>query len=147
VKDQATKKMMKAVHWYGLAVQNQGEGKAQGQAYHSVCSEAAALDAKFTALVEACEAHAAWHWAEENHASSTFNERMELAKFSQWLTMRALAAARGDVISDAEYEGVSALVVWPSIYISRADQDAARAIVDRLIAEFRVALKQAKGEA
>ena len=94
-------------------------------------------------LLQACEAHQAWAWAEENHKSTSFNERMELCKYAQWLTVRALAITSGDPAGE-KYAGVPHMVIWPAVYIDRADQDEAKAIVSRLMDEWRAAIEKAR---
>ncbi len=103
----------------------------------------ATLDAereRSRALHEATEAHAAWSWAErDDHHGITFDERTELCAYAEWLTARALAICSGDPAGE-KYEGVPHLIVWPAVYLQRADQDTARALVERVLATWRTAL-------
>ena len=101
-------------------------------------------DAEIKEVVLALEAHTAWSWSEANHKEATFDERMELCKYAEWLTARALAIASGDPTGD-EYEGVPHMVIWPSVFISRIGQDEAREIVKRLMDAWRQAIR-ARGE-
>ena len=88
----------------------------------------------------ACEAHAAWSWAESKRLSeSSFNERMELCKYAEWLTACALSIESGDP-SGEEYRGVKHLIVWPNVHIQQASGAAAQDLVDDLIADWRAAL-------
>ena len=92
----------------------------------------------------ALEAHAAWSWAEHSMPRiSTFDEDMELCNYAEFLTQRALALAAGKTWEQA-YSGVPHMVIWPSVYISRADQDEARAIVGRLLNDWRTAISSAR---
>lgn len=93
-------------------------------------------------LLQAAEAHAAWAYAEKGHGlNSTFNERMELCNYAEFLTNNALALMRGEALP-AEYQGVPRIVVqFPHAYLDRADADEARACVDRLLAAYREALR------
>jgi hypothetical protein len=93
-------------------------------------------------LLQAAEAHAAWAYAEEGHGLySTFNERMELCNYAEFLTNKALAMMRGEPLP-AEYEGIPRIVVrFPLVGIGRVDEDEIRASVDRLLAAYRDALK------
>ncbi|NPT59712.1 hypothetical protein [Paraburkholderia elongata] len=98
-------------------------------------------------LLQAAEAHAAWAYAEEGHGlNSTFNERMELCNYAEFLTNNALALMRGEELP-AEYEGIPRIVVrFPLAYLDRADAEQARASVDRLLAAYREALRIAVAE-
>jgi hypothetical protein len=104
------------------------------------------VDARLTCaaplLLQAAEAHAAWAYAEEGHGlNSTFNERMELCNYAEFLTNNALALMRGEALP-SEYEGVPRIVVqFPHAYLDRADADEARASVDRLLTAYREALR------
>jgi len=96
------------------------------------------------AMRAALTACAAWHWAERNHAGK-FNERMELCNYSEYLTQKALAISEGRP-HDESYIGVPHLIVWPSVYLDRADSESAQEIVDRIIGQYRkAALAQAEG--
>ena len=108
----------------------------------------ARLIAAAPAMYAALEAHAAWSWAErETTPATTFSERMELSKYSEWMTQRALDLVAGRDPDQSDYEGVPSLVVWPAVHLNRADADEAQAIVDRLIGKYRAALAAAKGGA
>jgi hypothetical protein len=98
-------------------------------------------------LLQAAEAHAAWAYAEEGHGlNSTFNERMELCNYAEFLTNTALALMRGETLP-AKYEGVPRIVVrFPLACIDRAEEDQVRASVDRLLAPYREALCIAPAE-
>src|SRR5258708_39222937 len=128
-----------------------GDPKVPGTEHHQGDLAGTEADARpiVTAplLLAAAEAHAAWAWAEEGHGSnSTYNERMELCNYAEFLTNTALAAARGEPLPD-EYTGVPHIVVrFPFAYIDRAEADQAQAIVERLLAEYRAALKIATPE-
>lgn len=99
----------------------------------------ARLIASAPLMLQALEAHQAWTWAEDaSPRISTFNENMELCRYANWLTARALAAINGHAI-EAEYEGVPHMTVWPTVGIDRAEQDEAQAIVDRILAAYRAA--------
>ena len=89
-------------------------------------------------LREACEAHAAWSWSEhaEKHAGTTFDERMELCNYAEWLTARALSIDSGDPAGEA-YRGVPHMIVWPTVGIDRADAIEASDIVTRVLVEWR----------
>jgi len=93
-------------------------------------------------LLQAAEAHAAWAHAEEGHGlNSTFNERMELCNYAEFLTNNALALMRGEALP-AEYEGIPRIIVqFPFAYVDRADAAEARASIDRLLAAYREALR------
>lgn len=93
-------------------------------------------------LLAAAEAHLAWTWAEDQHDLATFSERMELCSYAEWLTRRAVDKASGAAAGE-EYVGVPRLIVWPSVYLDRADADRAKAIVDRLLAAYRAAIAKA----
>ncbi|MDQ7981914.1 hypothetical protein QYH69_32340 [Paraburkholderia sp. SARCC-3016] len=93
-------------------------------------------------LLQAAEAHAAWAYAEEGHGLvSTFNERMELCNYAEYLTNKALAIMRGEPLPET-HEGVPRIVVrFPLVGISRVDESEIRSSVDRLLAAYRDALK------
>lgn len=93
-------------------------------------------------LLAAAEAHAAWSWAEESHgATSTHSERMELCNYAEFLTNKALAAAAGEPFPD-EYDGVPRIIVrFPCAYLDRSEASEAQAIVDRLLTEYRAAMR------
>lgn len=99
-------------------------------------------------LLQAAEAHAAWAYAEEGHGlNSTFNERMELCNYAEFLTNNALALMRGETLPD-RYDGFPRIVVqFPYAYVDQADAEQARASVDRLLAAYREALRIATAEA
>ena len=86
--------------------------------------------------VRALEAHAAWHWAEEKGLGS-FNDSVELCKYAQWLTAKALNQAAPD-----KYEGVPHLLIWPSVYIDRAKQEDVQIMVDKVLMLYRDACKE-----
>jgi hypothetical protein len=93
-------------------------------------------------LLQAAEAHAAWAYAEEGHGLiSTFNERMELCNYAEYLTNKALAMIRGELLP-TDYEGLPRIVVrFPLASVERAEENEIRASVDRLLAAYREALK------
>lgn len=93
-------------------------------------------------LLQAAEAHAAWAYAEEGHGlNATFNERMELCNYAEYLTNNALALMRGETLP-AEYEGIPRIVVrFPLASVECIDEQQIRASVDRLIAAYREALR------
>ena len=96
-------------------------------------------------LLAACEAHAAWAWAEHNHAQATFHERMELSQYAEWLTQRALLVAAGCNPESEKYRGVPQLIVWPGVNLTRIGADDARMLVSRLLAAYRAAIAKAEG--
>lgn len=98
-------------------------------------------------LLQAAEAHAAWAYAEEGHGlNSTFNERMELCNYAEFLTNNALALMRGETLPK-EYKGVPRIVVrFPLAGIERIEESEIRASVDRLLAAYREALRIAPVE-
>jgi len=122
----------------------------QGPHYQSdFCGTEA--DARLTCaapmLLQAAEAHAAWAYAEEGHGLvSTFNERMELCNYAEFLTNNALALMRGEKLP-AEYEGIPRIVVrFPLVSVGRVDETEIRASVDRLLTAYREALRIAPAE-
>jgi hypothetical protein len=127
------------LHWYPRPKDANG-------AIGTYREDNARLIAASPEMLEACEAHTAWAWAEKNHSSSTFNERLELCNYSNWLTQKALAKVQGKTPEDA-YSGVPHMIMWPDPHIARADQEAAQAIVNRLIGEWRASLtNEAEGQ-
>ncbi len=129
----------------GAASRDGAVAQARKDAYtEGVHDQAVKIDAEIREAKEALEAHQAWSWAEANHKEATFNERMELCKYAEWMTVRALSKLSGDSTGDT-YEGVPHMVVWPDVYIARADQQEARAIVDRLLAAWRETIRS-RGE-
>jgi hypothetical protein len=90
-------------------------------------------------MLRALEAHQAWAWAEENFSLSSFDERMELCKYAQYLTASALAAVSGKSWSET-YSGVPHMIIWPSCEIERKDAEEAQLIVDRLLGDWRSAI-------
>ena len=63
-------------------------------------------------MLEALEACRVWHIAEDK-TLGTFHERMELCKYSEWTTRRALATAKG-LAFDEEFNGVPRLMILSS---------------------------------
>ena len=94
-------------------------------------------------MLLALEAHQAWHWAEENHTLSTFDERMELCNYANYLTSLALALVEGKSWDEA-YNGVPHMIVWPTINIFREDSHGAQLIVDRLLSEWKKSVRRAE---
>lgn len=91
------------------------------------------LRAERNAAVEALEACAAWHWSERVlPKNTTFSERMDLGRYSEWLTLKTLADLRGE--SHPEYRGLYRL---HEDGFRRVSDSESQALVDRIIAEFR----------
>lgn len=106
------------------------------------------LEQEKAELLAACEAHAAWQWAEENHEIASFQWRMELCCYAQWLTARALQKSQGEEPMD-DYRGVPRLgMYWDSdgisVDIERGTETACQEVVDTLIAQYRDAIAKAK---
>jgi hypothetical protein len=75
----------------------------------------------------ACRAHLAWELAERD-MSITFQARMELCNYAQWLTRKAL----GEV---ADYVGVPRIILQSfSPKLVRADEKQCEAIVAEMLA-------------
>lgn len=77
-------------------------------------------------LLEASMVCHAWHRS-ESQSLGTFNERMELCNYSEWLTRKALSAALGEPF-DEPYEGIPHLLLTPGlgVHLHRATaEDAA----------------------
>ncbi len=87
-------------------------------------------------LLAACEACAAWHWAEREcpQHTTTFQERVDLCNYAEWLTLKALAAALGNEPT-ANYEGLLRVYMDGTSY--RPTSDDTQAVVDRIIAAYR----------
>jgi hypothetical protein len=102
------------------------------------------VDAETAKLRETCEAMQAWFWAEKHHETTTFDERVELCNYAEWLTQRALMRADGKDPDADEYKGVPHMIVWPSVHISRADAEKVQATVERILGEYRAALGDPK---
>jgi hypothetical protein len=91
-----------------------------------------------SALVEAAQANFAWHIAEQLSLGS-FQARMELCGYSQWLTRKAL----GEV---SDYQGVPRLLLDQStmnVELERRDVDGCKALVRETLAEAALAQKGA----
>jgi chromosome segregation ATPase len=69
-------------------------------------AELAELKGENALLREAVEADVLWHDSEDNHKTTTFDERMDLCHYSEWLAKRAI----GRDVPD-EYEGIPRLVL------------------------------------
>lgn len=85
---------------------------------------------------KALRAHRAWHAAEDEiHRNlTTFNERMVLCNFAQWLTAKVFGHAE-------DYNGVPRLVViWPRVEIRREEVAEAEALVERIMAAVEAAM-------
>ena len=63
-------------------------------------------EAENVRLREAVEAEVLWHDSEDDHKTTTFDERMDLCHYSEWLAKRAI----GRDVTD-EYEGIPRLVL------------------------------------
>lgn len=104
----------------------------------NVCQLAAIIDREFGPALEACEAHAAWFWAEhESPKSTTFEERVELANYSEWLTAKALNRSAPE-----KYQGIPKMLIWPECRIHRGSAEEVRAIVDAVLDKYRAAIAQ-----
>lgn len=86
---------------------------------------------------QALRAHRAWHAAEEEiHRNlTTFNERMVLCNFAQWLTAKVFGHAE-------DYNGVPHLVVWPIVEIRRDEIEEAQALVEKVMTAVEAARDQ-----
>lgn len=92
-------------------------------------------------LRAACEATLAWFWAEhEMPKTMTFQDRMELCNYSEWITEQAVHGSNGEA-----YKGVPRVFAWPRVEISREDQEQAQARVDRVLASYRAAMEARNG--
>lgn len=97
---------------------------------------AGTLKMKLGMALEAVEAHLAWTWAE--HAGSklsAFSERVELCNYAEWLSARAMQSC-----APTEYMGIPKILVWPDVLLHRATAEEARAIVDRILCDYRKSL-------
>lgn len=84
----------------------------------------AAITTENARLREALEACAAWHYAESNNVGS-FQEKMELCKYSEWATQKALGLSSG-----VQYEGVPRMFIWPEVHIHKGDEVAALQLIE-----------------
>lgn len=103
----------------------------------SALNQAAAV----VALTEAAQANLAWHVAEELSIGS-FQARMELCNYAQWLTRKAL----GDL---SDYEGVPRLLLDTqtfSVDIARCDVEGCKALVREAL-DLAAVEQLRKGEA
>ena len=62
-------------------------------------------------MQKALEAHERWFEAELEH-QGTFQQRMELCCYAEWLTRQALARVRGESFTE-EFQGVPRLILKP----------------------------------
>lgn len=90
-------------------------------------------------MLEALEAHRAWSYA-EHHSIGTFSLRQVLCAHAESLTLRALAAAKGEPPPD--YRGARFMTVWPGVSLDESDEQAARALVAEVLAHERATLDE-----
>lgn len=81
-------------------------------------------------MVEALEACEAWHIAEDQ-SLGTHQNRMDLCRYSEWITRKALAAVKG-LPFDEPFQGVPRMLLCLKTFtprISRIDEGQAKALV------------------
>lgn len=86
-------------------------------------------------MLDALMACNAWHKAESDSIGS-FNDRMELCNYSEWITRKAIAFATGEQF-DEPYQGVPHLLISSGlgVHLHRDSADEASKIVQKTLTE------------
>lgn len=85
----------------------------------------------YDALLAAVEANFAWNYAEraDGAAGTTFNERMDLASYAEWLAYKAMGFPAGP-----HYQGIPHLGIGDGFEILRAKEAEVQQMVARVLA-------------